>query len=757
MALNASTGELMAVKQVEFPAEDHKAAQHDALRYLAFESETLRELDHPNIVQYLGCENSTTALSVFLEYVPGGTIATLLHKFGRFREEITKSFIKQILEGLDYLHANGIIHRDLKPDNILVEPTGICKISDFGISKRVEHIHTPRGHTLIKGTVHYMAPEVVGTKGKGYDGRIDIWSVGCMLMEMWTGEKPWGTADNVVSILLKLGNAQSPPPLPTQLQTGLSSDADNFRKSCFHLNPIQRPSAADLKQHPYLRLPPTWMFNEADISHPSKERKLRLGNQKKREQPNDGSTYRPTRHLAEPQDATIRQQDISNAAVSKTIRPPIARGPSPPIVIIQPIKPRSSSPPRPSSPVETQEQDKSTSGSSNTSRSRMSGKSKLKYHVANPQEQYIVPYQYVPPPLPSTSQAYSSRLGTSSEYSLDYIPDALPSSSSRTGSSPTPHIASTQNHSIPTSSSARDLTHSHSSSKLSGSSLPQSNGIEDSATWKRSSATASAQREGKLTSPSPKDERQRERGLKSPRSAYQLRPLPAPSAPLPSPSTTPPPTGLTLRASSSSASLPRSGLAHSTACHKHGNRPDAHDIVRDLSFYFPSHDLDQPVVTAASSVDELTEDSTSTLNGGGGREDNDANDRLTSRHTPLHSASGSPRGPLRPSSSHSLFKDYKYMTRLGPPNVVPTPSTYIPAENGNTKSDNKESNHRQRHAKSARISYTKSIRHIVEEREIKRRSHPRKLRRQTFWDSRMEELPAFSGSTRPPNPEENIQ
>jgi mitogen-activated protein kinase kinase kinase len=69
MALNANTGELMAVKQVEFPKEGQKPAHHDALRFLAFESETLRELDHPNIVQYLGCENSAEALSVYVEFI----------------------------------------------------------------------------------------------------------------------------------------------------------------------------------------------------------------------------------------------------------------------------------------------------------------------------------------------------------------------------------------------------------------------------------------------------------------------------------------------------------------------------------------------------------------------------------------------------------------------------------------------------------------------------------------------------------------
>lgn len=66
MALNVNTGELMAVKQVDFPREDHKTAQRDALRFLAFESETLKELEHPNIVQYLGYQDSSEALSVYV-------------------------------------------------------------------------------------------------------------------------------------------------------------------------------------------------------------------------------------------------------------------------------------------------------------------------------------------------------------------------------------------------------------------------------------------------------------------------------------------------------------------------------------------------------------------------------------------------------------------------------------------------------------------------------------------------------------------
>jgi mitogen-activated protein kinase kinase kinase len=145
----------------------------------------------------------------FLEYVPGGTISELLRQHGRFREEVTTSFLRQILQGLNYLHSSNILHRvrfhepfnrsgltleqDLKADNILVEESGVCKISDFGISKKAEDLsHGGRAYTMMKGTVYWMAPEVLSSSdGQGYDAKVDIWSVGCVAVEMWTGTRPW--------------------------------------------------------------------------------------------------------------------------------------------------------------------------------------------------------------------------------------------------------------------------------------------------------------------------------------------------------------------------------------------------------------------------------------------------------------------------------------------------------------------------------------------------------------------------------------
>ena len=98
----------------------------------------LKDLDHENIVRYLGSQLDDDFLNIFLEYVPGGSVAAMLANYGPFEEPLVRSYVRQILQGLDYLHEREIIHRDIKGGNILVDNNGVIKISDFGISQRVE-------------------------------------------------------------------------------------------------------------------------------------------------------------------------------------------------------------------------------------------------------------------------------------------------------------------------------------------------------------------------------------------------------------------------------------------------------------------------------------------------------------------------------------------------------------------------------------------------------------------------------------------
>jgi mitogen-activated protein kinase kinase kinase len=92
--------------------------------------------------------------------------------------------------------------QDLKADNILVEMSGTCKISDFGISKRTEDLHGG-AFTAMQGTIFWMAPEVVHTQKKGYNFKIDIWSVGCVVLEMWAGMRPW-MGEETVAVMYKV-------------------------------------------------------------------------------------------------------------------------------------------------------------------------------------------------------------------------------------------------------------------------------------------------------------------------------------------------------------------------------------------------------------------------------------------------------------------------------------------------------------------------------------------------------------------------
>ncbi|KAJ7774563.1 ste11-like protein [Mycena maculata] len=249
LGMDASTGLLMAVKQVELPtgSAPNQERKKSMLSALEREIELLKDLQHENIVQYLYSSLDDDYLNIFLEYVPGGSVTALLRNYGAFEEPLVKNFVRQILEGLNYLHERDIIHRDIKGANILVDNKGGIKISDFGISKKVEdsmltgnRMHRPS----LQGSVFWMAPEVV--KQSGHTRKADIWSVGCLVVEMLTGEHPWATLTQMQAIF-KIGSSAKPA-----IPSDISSDAQDFLLRTFELDHEARPSAAELLQHPWV-------------------------------------------------------------------------------------------------------------------------------------------------------------------------------------------------------------------------------------------------------------------------------------------------------------------------------------------------------------------------------------------------------------------------------------------------------------------------------------------------------------------------
>ncbi|KAG6832139.1 hypothetical protein H0H87_002451 [Tephrocybe sp. NHM501043] len=249
LGMDAANGLLMAVKQVELPtgSAPNQERKKSMLSALEREIELLKNLQHANIVQYLYSSLDDEFLNIFLEYVPGGSVTALLRNYGAFEEPLVKNFVRQILEGLNYLHERDIIHRDIKGANILVDNKGGIKISDFGISKKVDDnllTGNRANRPSLQGSVFWMAPEVV--KQSAHTRKADIWSVGCLVVEMLTGEHPWAQLTQMQAIF-KIGSSATPT-----IPSDISAEAQNFLQLTFELDHEARPSAAELLQHPWI-------------------------------------------------------------------------------------------------------------------------------------------------------------------------------------------------------------------------------------------------------------------------------------------------------------------------------------------------------------------------------------------------------------------------------------------------------------------------------------------------------------------------
>ncbi|RCV33713.1 hypothetical protein SEVIR_7G111900v4 [Setaria viridis] len=242
LGFNSENGQFCAIKEVQVIMDDPHSKER--LKQLNQEIDMLRQLSHPNIVQYHGSDLTDDALSIYLEYVSGGSIHKLLREYGSFKEPVIRNYTGQILAGLAYLHGRNTVHRDIKGANILVGPNGEVKLADFGMAKHISSFVEIRS---FKGSPYWMAPEVI-MNSKGYSLAVDIWSLGCTIIEMATARPPWHQYEGVAAIF-KIANSKDIPEIPDSF----SEEGKNFLQLCLKRNPASRASAAQLMDHPFVR------------------------------------------------------------------------------------------------------------------------------------------------------------------------------------------------------------------------------------------------------------------------------------------------------------------------------------------------------------------------------------------------------------------------------------------------------------------------------------------------------------------------
>lgn len=220
-----------------------------AVEELLGEVSLMQQLRHDHVVQFFGSAVKDGWVLIVMEYISGGSLASMLTQFGGRLPVLSVSrYVGHVVAGLEFLHAASIVHRDLKPGNILVTIEGQCKLADFGASAELTHAAAGEGGPV--GTPHYMAPEAARGLGRSPS---DIWSLGITQVELLTGSPPWPDISNVFGFVIKLGSTDPPQPqLPTKGSGVMSDDAVDFSERCCVREPEKRLSAKQLGTHPYL-------------------------------------------------------------------------------------------------------------------------------------------------------------------------------------------------------------------------------------------------------------------------------------------------------------------------------------------------------------------------------------------------------------------------------------------------------------------------------------------------------------------------